>query len=98
MIVNPTHAKMEQLVLMVLLHTLVLVSKDTSEKIAKLMRIIVTQIHVTMEAPAQMELIPLPVIVQRVGPEILVTRVSIHQSIKVSPFMNLGRIIISNYL
>ena len=70
---------------MVLLHILVLVSKDTSETIAKLMRIIVTQIHVTMEAPAQMELIPLPVIVQRAGPEILVTRVSIHQSIKVSP-------------
>ena len=70
---------------MVLLHILVLVSKDTSETIAKLMRTIVTQIHVTMEAPAQMELIPLPVIVQKVGPEILVTRVSIHQSIKVSP-------------
>ena len=85
MIVNPTHAKMEPLVLMVLLHTLVLVSKDTSETIAKLMRIIVTQIHVTMEAPAQMELIPLPVIVQRAGPEILVTRVSIHQSIKFTP-------------
>ena len=70
---------------MVLLHILVLVSKDTSETIAKLMRIIVTQIHVTMEAPAQMELIPLPVIVQKAGLEILVTRVSIHQSIKVSP-------------
>ena len=84
MIVNPTHAKMEPLVLMVLLHTLVLVSKDTSEKIVKLMRIIATQIHVTMEAPVQMELIPLPVIVQRVGPEILVTRVCIHQSIKVT--------------
>ena len=85
MIVNPAHAKTEPLVPMVLLHILVLVSKDTSETIAKLMRIIVTQIHVTMEAPAQMELIPLPVIVQKVGPGILVTRVSIHQSIKVSP-------------
>ena len=81
MIVNPAHAKMEQLVSMVLLHMPVLVSQDTSEKIAKLMRIIVIPIHVTMEAPAQMELILLPVIVHRDGLEILVTRVSIHQSI-----------------
>ena len=81
MIVNPAPAKMEPLVSMVLLHMPVLVSQDTSEKIAKLMRIIVIPIHVTMEAPAQMELILLPVIVHRDGLEILVTRVSIHQSI-----------------
>ena len=52
MIVNPAPAKMEPLVSMVLLHMPVLVSQDTSEKIAKLMRIIVIPIHVTMEAPA----------------------------------------------
>ena len=81
MIVNPAPANMEPLVSIVLLHMPVLVSQDTSEKIAKLMRIIVIPIHVTMEAPAMMELILLPVIVYRDGLEILVTIVSIHQSI-----------------